>query len=339
MRTLLPLALIAATPALAEPKVVTDLPPVHSLVAQVMAGVGTPSLLLDQGGSGHGLSLRPSQAGAVQEADLVFWIGPAMSPALEKPFETLGGNAHVIALMEQPGTLIIDSAEHEPHLHDGEDGHDDHDHADHDEAAHDDHNHDHEEHAEAGHEDHDHEEHDEAGHDGHDHGPEDPHVWLSPENARSWLPLIAEELAEADPDNAETYRSNAAEAVAELDTLTAEIEATLEPLEGKEYLATHRAFAYFEARFHLAPAQALSGIDAETPGPRAMEEVRHAAEEGITCLITEPETAPATVTALTEGTALEAHALDPLGRELTPSAALYGELLQNIASTYAACLE
>jgi len=368
MRTLLPLALIAATPALAEPKVVTDLPPVHSLVAQVMAGVGTPSLLLDQGGSGHGLSLRPSQAGAVQEADLAFWIGPAMSPALEKPFETLGGNAHVISLMEQPGTLIIDSAAHEPHLHDGEDGHDDHDHdhEEHDEAGHDDHDHDHdhEEHAEAGHDDHDHEEHaeadhddhdheenaeaghedhdhehDEAGHDGHDHGPEDPHVWLSPENAKSWLPLIAEELAEADPDNAETYRTNAKEAVAELDTLTAEIEATLEPVEGKEYLATHRAFAYFEARFHLAPAQALSGIDAETPGPRAMEEVRHAAEEGITCLITEPETAPATVAALTEGTALEAHALDPLGRELTPGAALYGELLQNIASTYAACLE
>ncbi|MGR3795101.1 zinc ABC transporter substrate-binding protein [Vannielia sp. SX4] len=359
-------ALIAATPALAEPKVITDLPPVHSLVAKVMEGVGTPTLLLDQGGSGHSLSLRPSQAGAAQDADLIFWIGPAMSPGLEKPFETLGENAHVIALMEQPGTLLIDTADAEPHMHDGEEGHEehteaghddhDHDHEEHAEAGHDDHDHDHEEHAEAGHDDHDHdheehaetghdnhdhdhEEHAEGGHNHHDHGPEDPHVWLSPDNAKTWLALIAEELSEHDPDNAATYAANAEAARTELDTLIGEIEATLAPFEGRQYLATHRAFAYFEAHFHLAPAHALSGVDGNTPGPRAMEEVRHAAEEGVTCLITEPDTSEASIATLTEGTALKAHFLDPLGRDLTPGPDQYSELLQNIATVYADCLK
>ncbi len=344
-------ALIAATPALAEPKVITDLPPVHSLVAKVMEGVGTPTLLLDQGGSGHSLSLRPSQAGAAQDADLIFWIGPAMSPGLEKPFETLGENAHVIALMEQPGTLLIDTADSEPHMHDGEEGHEehveeghddhDHDHEEHAEAGHDDHDHDHEEHAEAGHDDHDHdhEDHAEGGHDHHDHGPEDPHVWLSPDNAKTWLALIAEELSEHDPVNAATYAANAEAARTELDTLIGEIEATLSPFEGREYLATHRAFAYFENRFRLTPAHALSGVDGNTPGPRAMEEVRHAAEEGVTCLITEPDTSEASIATLTEGTALKAHFLDPLGRDLTPGPNQYTELLQNIATVYADCLK
>ncbi|MFY0633016.1 MAG: zinc ABC transporter substrate-binding protein [Vannielia sp.] len=300
------LALLATTPALAEPKVLADLPPVHSLVAQVMEGVGAPTLLLDRATSGHDLSLRPSQAGAAQDADLIFWIGPAMSPGLAKPFETLGENARIIALMEQPETLVIDSAEAEAHHHDGEE-----EHADHDDHA----------------EDH------------HDHGPEDPHVWLDPANAQAWLPLIAAALAEKDPANAEAYSANATRAAEGLATRTAEITATLAAFEGREYLATHRAFAYFESRFHLAPAHALTGIDATAAGPRAMEEVRHAAEEGVTCLITEPETSAATVATLTEGTGLTAHPLDPLGRDIAPGPDQYGKLLQAIAETYAACLK
>ena len=42
--------LAAATPALGEvPQVVTDIPPVHSLVAQVMGDLGEPVLLLERG--------------------------------------------------------------------------------------------------------------------------------------------------------------------------------------------------------------------------------------------------------------------------------------------------
>ncbi|MBL9049588.1 MAG: zinc ABC transporter substrate-binding protein, partial [Tabrizicola sp.] len=40
-------AVLASTPALAEvPSVVTDIPPVHALVAEVMGDLGQPELLL-----------------------------------------------------------------------------------------------------------------------------------------------------------------------------------------------------------------------------------------------------------------------------------------------------
>jgi len=62
MRLALPLTLCLATPALADaPRVVTDIPPVHSLAAMVMDGVGTPELLLPPGASPHDFALRPSR--------------------------------------------------------------------------------------------------------------------------------------------------------------------------------------------------------------------------------------------------------------------------------------
>ena len=44
------------------PHVAADIAPVHSLVARVMDGVGTPSLIIAPGASPHEYSLRPSEA-------------------------------------------------------------------------------------------------------------------------------------------------------------------------------------------------------------------------------------------------------------------------------------
>ncbi|MEM8570800.1 MAG: zinc ABC transporter substrate-binding protein [Pseudomonadota bacterium] len=188
------LSVFAAWPsvALAAPKVVADILPVHSIAARVMQGVGTPELLVDSGASPHYYSMTPSDASALQEADVIFWIGDGLEPWLVGPLQSLPQSADVVELADADGVEILpfrESARFE-HDHDhghGEDhaadehGHDDHDHEEHAEAAHghDDHDHDHEEHAEAAHghddHDHDHEELAEAahGHDDHDHDHEE----------------------------------------------------------------------------------------------------------------------------------------------------------------------
>ena len=66
------LALSAATPASAEPKVVATIKPLHSLIAAVMKDVGTPSLIIEGAGSPHTYSLKPSQAENLSRANLVF---------------------------------------------------------------------------------------------------------------------------------------------------------------------------------------------------------------------------------------------------------------------------
>ncbi len=195
-RTLLTLsftvALLGGTAHADVPRVAADIAPVHSLVARVMDGVGTPDLIVQPGGSPHEYSLRPSEAQALQEANLVFWISPALTPWLGDAIETLTTDASVTELLETDGTIeleIREGALFEVHAH-GEDEHEDGDHEG-DEHA---------DHAEEGHDDHAEEK---AGNEGHDeHGAHDPHAWLSPTNAATWLNVIAGQLSAADPENA-----------------------------------------------------------------------------------------------------------------------------------------
>ena len=73
-------------PLQADINVVASIKPLHSLVAAVMEGVGT-YLIVEGAGSPHTYALKPSQAGNLQNADLVFWIGDRLETFLEKPIE------------------------------------------------------------------------------------------------------------------------------------------------------------------------------------------------------------------------------------------------------------
>ncbi|MBI6630836.1 zinc ABC transporter substrate-binding protein [Pontibaca sp. S1109L] len=55
-------------------KIAADIAPVHSLVARLMGGLGTPNLIMRQGTTPHQYSLRPSETQSLQVADL-FWKG------------------------------------------------------------------------------------------------------------------------------------------------------------------------------------------------------------------------------------------------------------------------
>lgn len=121
-------ALTASLPAAAEvPRVVTDIPPVGSLVAQVMGDLGAPAVLLDKGADAHAFQLRPSQARDLAAADLIVWIGPELSLWLERPLAGMGNPLPDLRLLSVPDTVVQDFAES--------------DEDDRDEAAHDDHGH------------------------------------------------------------------------------------------------------------------------------------------------------------------------------------------------------
>ncbi len=101
---LVALLLLAALPVRAERlRIVADIAPVHALVAAVAGERAEPVLLLPPGASPHHYSMRPSEAGALAGADLVFWVGPALTPWLERPLAALSGAGRVIALSETPG--------------------------------------------------------------------------------------------------------------------------------------------------------------------------------------------------------------------------------------------
>jgi zinc transport system substrate-binding protein len=104
MRYIISLLLTSlALPAWAQvPQVVTDIPPVQALTAQVMGTLGTPVLLLEKGADEHDFALRPSQMRDIATADLVVWVGPELTPWLER---ALAANpAPALALLADPAT-------------------------------------------------------------------------------------------------------------------------------------------------------------------------------------------------------------------------------------------
>jgi len=327
-------AVLAGTAFADAPRVAVDIAPVHSLVARVMEGVGTPDLILQSGASPHEYALRPSEAAALQEADLIFWIGDGLTPWLHDAIETLSPDAAVSGLLQAEGTIRLgfrEGAVFEAHDHTPEQGHDEEDHAD----GADDHADGDEDHAE-GADDHAHGDEDHAGH-GHDEF--DPHAWLSTRNATTWVNVIADQLSAADPENAAAYLSNAAMAQNEIEALTAEIAAILEPVRNGRFIVFHDAYQYFEADFDFVASGAISLSDASAPGPARIAEIQtRISGEGIDCVLAEPQFNPALVATVMDGTAAKTAVIDPLGSELTPGPDLYPQLLRNLASSLADCL-
>jgi zinc transport system substrate-binding protein len=337
LTSLTALPLVLAAPALADvPRVAVDIAPVHALVAQVMSGVGVPDLVLPPTASPHAHALRPSEAAALQGADLVVWVGPELTPWLADPLGALAPNAARLGLLEVEGIRRLgfrDGASFEAHDH-GDADHDDHAHdaPDHKAETHDDHaghDHAHDDHA---HDDHAHDDH------AHDHSGIDPHAWLDPANAALWLDVIAAELSRLDPDHAATYAANAATAQAALTTMQADIAARMASLSGG-FIVFHDAYHYFEARFGIEAAGAISLSDASDPGPARVAEIRDlVAAEGIACVFVEPQFNRGMVDAVFEGTGVRIGVIDPIGAMLEPGPALYPALLDAMAQSFEACL-
>lgn len=114
------LALWACAPAMAAPQVVVTIRPLHSLTAQVMQGVGEPDLLLTSAASPHSYAMRPSDALALNRADLVIWTGEAMETFLLRLLPRLTGQTTVLTAVDAPGLTLLPVRPV-----DGDDGHED----------------------------------------------------------------------------------------------------------------------------------------------------------------------------------------------------------------------
>lgn len=311
-------AALGAAPAVqAEaPEVVASIKPIHALVATVMGDLGTPELIVRGAASPHTYSLKPSDAEALERAELVFWTGHGLELFLGDALAALASEATVVELSETPGLELLPVREGGAFAaHEHEDEHGD--------------EHEHEEHA-AEHEGHEHEE----------HGETDMHFWLDPENAELMLDAIAAALSEADPANADTYAANAEAGKVELETLRTEIAATLAPVAGKPFIVFHDAYQYFERRFGLTVAGSITVTPDSMPGARRVGELRQKlAEAGVACVFAEPQFEPTIIAAITEGSGAEAGILDPEAAGLEPGPGLYRELLEGLASSLKDCLE
>lgn len=307
-------AVVAAPLWAAPPRVVTDIAAVHSLVAQVMDGVGEPDLLIPPGASPHFYALKPSDGKKLREAEIIIKIGPQLSPWMDRPLTSLAGSARRLRLLEQPQTNTLparDGSTFEPSHEHGPTGKDDDAHA----VAHTDHAH------------------DDAGH-----AAIDSHAWLDPENGKVWLALIAETLSDLDPDNAALYRTNAATGAANIEAAATETRAVLAPVSDLRFIVFHDAYQYFERHFGITAVGAIALSDASPPGPARIAQLRdRVAELGVTCALTEPQFDADLVRTVFRGRDIKTAVVDPAGSSIPLGPQMYPELIRSVGKALADC--
>ncbi|MBU2874558.1 zinc ABC transporter substrate-binding protein [Marinobacter salexigens] len=296
----------------AAPNVVADIAPLHSIVAQVMSGVGHPDLLVQSGASPHSYSLRPSEAEALSQAEVVFWISEDLTPWLENPLENLASSAHKVEMLDLSATIghpFREGATFESHAHGDEDGH----------------NEEHEEHND--------------GHEEHHHGEYDPHAWLDPMNAKVWAGEIAQVLSSTDPSNAEIYQKNAQAFQGSLEELTGSLSERADRLSGIRFIVFHDAYQYFERRFDLPAAGAIALSDASDPSPARIREIQALVSElGVTCAFTEPQYNPGLIDTVFEGSSVNTiGVMDPLGADIKVGTDHYTEMLKRLMASLEQC--
>jgi len=256
-----------------------------------MAGVGEPGLLIQGAQSEHSYALKPSDAGKIGRAGIVFEIGPDLETYLARPLATLA-HGEIVALEHVPGVHLL--VARKGGLWDD---------------------------AQA------------------DEAPNDPHLWLDPQNAVAMTGAIVAALSKADPAHAALYAANGRKETQCLRALENDLRAALAPLRGRRYLVFHDAYQYFERRFALRSLGAVTVAPDRPVGPRRVSDLRDAIRtQGIVCVFREPQFPPALMQTLVEGSRARIGTLDPLGAELKPGPLLYPALLKNLAVSLSACL-
>lgn len=168
----------------------------------------------------------------------------------------------------------------------------------------------------------------------------DPHVWLDPRNAAAMVEKIVEILAAIDPQQAARYRENGRWLQSRLSQLESELSTLLAPVRDRPYIVFHDAYRYFEQRFGLASAGAVSLGPERMPSARRIQELRkHIEAIGAQCVFREPQFESRLVDILREDLAMRVGVLDPLGGGLPPGPDQYFELLRGNAHSLRDCLD
>lgn len=113
------------------------------------------------------------------------------------------------------------------------------------------------------------------GHDGHHHD-RDPHIWLSPENAKVMVSNIFNGLSGQYPQHIAAFAANERKLLDELDALQAYGQQALSGLPHKELITFHDGFAYFADAFGLV---ILEAIEEESGSEASARELIHLIEE------------------------------------------------------------
>lgn len=295
MKRLILLLIMILSNAMAAPKVVVTIKPIHSLVCAIMKGIGTPVLLMNNVDSPHLHILRPNEMAELHNADLVIWVGENYETEMRNAILSLDTKKTILTLMDIDGLNRLQNRVGK--LWGGE--------ADlHEHKA------------------------------GDEHAFEwDGHIWLAPNNARAILFSVTKILSYMDPLNANFYEENCRKALTRLDNLAQELLKDTRDVKGKMYLLYHDSTQYFDHYFGTQAVGAIVPEPGRSPSAYHVDNLIIALKTTqIMCIFMEPQFDLKIVKMLSYESNVPYAQLDYLGVNLQPGEDAYYEMMRRFTN-------
>ncbi len=180
------------------------------------------------------------------------------------------------------------------------------------------------------------------GHKDDHHHDDDYHVWLNPIHAQIMVQSIAAALSKRFPTYHKIFAKNAANAIEKLLALDKQLAAQLAPLGNRPFILFHDATQYFEARYGLQAAGSITLEPNESASWKRIDSIRNKiADTNTRCIFTEPYFSDKPLRPIVSDAKISIHrgVLDPEGTALKAGKSLYKTLMQEMAKSFATCLD
>ena len=301
------LLLTTATSAMAEGdiKIATDIGVLSSIATLVGGDVVHVDRVIPVNSDHHDLTLKPSQVRALNNADIVLWVGDGLSAAVGHTLENGGDDKVIMTLTEDHDLRHLNSRDIEQFGSEG----DDHDHS---------HGHD----------------------DDHDGESIDPHVWLNFENLKITAKHLSNKLSELSPNNATQFAANTDKLIADLSDIQTRADALFDGIDDAHFVTSHDAYQYFEDQFNFELEAVITGSDGAEIGPKTLSNLlEHMHDHVPSCMIVDPREGKALAEQIAKDLGLTVVSLDPTGDNLDTTRNNVLGLMNETVDAFARCFK
>ena len=281
-------------------KVVTTIQPISLLTAEILGTEQNITTLVSGNNTAHHYQLKPSHMHALENADLVIWVGHSLENFMSKVIKNLKKEHKPIITLDQlPKMKTLRYRSHA--LWD-----------------HDDHGHHHHHH--------------------HSNGT-DGHLWLSPDNAIVMAEEIERQLSLLFPEKKSYYQKNLIDLIDNIKNFDKKNRLRLAAINTIPYLVYHDAFQYFESHYGLNAKGAFITESNQSLSAKRLRTLNKLIKtEDIKCIFSDQQYDTSIPNKVAKHAGITTLALDPMGSNLTLSDGGYVQLLETISKNMLSCL-
>jgi len=146
----------------------------------------------------------------------------------------------------------------------------------------------------------------------------DPHVWLSPLNAKTMVENICNGLIRIDPENEEYYVKNKSQYLQELTELDDYIRERLEEIENKKFLVYHPSWGYFAKEYGLKQIP-IEQAGKEPSAKEIKDVVEKAKKHNIKVVFVSPQLSTKSAEVIAKEIGGQTMSIDPIAQSYIPN--------------------